>query len=435
MNDRQLLALRYDWESCDAVRAPELAATFARLEITCGRQLVTQVEDARSESIRRSIYVPLYPLAEWCAYNWWFLFWHSRPESLHRDTWGYESRRRHSGRQWLDHHNLRAVGDGFFWPDLTIVPDSGSFAVLAWRADLASQAGLRFTSSGEAEVTLEDLRSTLEGLIESVLTRLAEVGIKRSPLHEEWEDLRQLDEDEAAFCSAAARLGLDPSAVPEVVEESILQADSVLDDALLDDFLRAADPHLVPQDLRWVESSFELVKMTTDTPKRELPQVPVSTSRIPWERGWRTASALRNASDMTPTDPFEPESFLSLVTNSVEDRGMQGAGGLSATRRPVVVLGGQRPKGSQRFASARGLFRVLDGDGRFLITSAYGSAQKSERAFAAELLAPAGGLREQLGSDEGSADDVDVARLSEHFGVQDQVVIHQLKNHLGMVVR
>lgn len=281
MSDTESLTLRYEWEPCDGVRAPELRATFARLEIRCGREVITQVEGGRSDSSRRSIYVPLYPLAEWCAYDWWFLFWHSRPESLPLHAWGFGSRRAHVGRQWLDHHNLRSVGDGFFWPDLTIVPDSASFAGLAWRADSAvSQAPLRFTSTGEAEVTLEDLGSTLAGLIESVLARLAEEGIKRTPLQEEWDDLRRLDEDEVEFCSAAARLGLDPSTVSDDVGELILQADSALGSALLDDFLRAADPRRVAEDLKWVESSFGLVDASTSTPTRPLLPVSIAACRL-----------------------------------------------------------------------------------------------------------------------------------------------------------
>ena len=72
---------------------------------------------------------------------------------------------------------------------------------------------------------------------------------------------------------------------------------------------------------------------------------------------------------------------------------------------------------------------------RFLITSAYGPVQKRERAFAAELLAPAAGLREMLGADVKSVGDVDLARISDHFGVQELVVIHQVENNLGIAVR
>lgn len=251
MSENGRLSFRYEWEPCDGVRSPELRATFARLEIVCGSEVITHVQDDRSDSSRRSIYVPLYPLAEWFAYNWWFLFWHSRPDALQRTAWSYKYRRRGLPQQWLDHHNLRSVGDGFFWPDLTIVPRSEVEILLRWSADAASAPALRFMSQGERLVEEEELRSSITGLVESVLTRLREEGVKRTPLDEDWDDLRSLDEEEAVFCSAAARLGLDPSSVPEAVEKLILRADESLHGQLLDDFLRVADPNRMAEDLHW----------------------------------------------------------------------------------------------------------------------------------------------------------------------------------------
>jgi Zn-dependent peptidase ImmA (M78 family) len=93
------------------------------------------------------------------------------------------------------------------------------------------------------------------------------------------------------------------------------------------------------------------------------------------------------------------------------------------------------PQRSRRFTTARSLLRFLRQEDRFLITSAYGPAQKRERAFAAELLAPAAGLREMLGEDAKSVGDVDVARIADQFGVQELVVIHQIENNLRIPVR
>jgi len=70
-----------------------------------------------------------------------------------------------------------------------------------------------------------------------------------------------------------------------------------------------------------------------------------------------------------------------------------------------------------------------------MISSASMPLQKAERAFAAELLAPADGLKEML--PELSGDTIDlrtVAELSAHFRVSDLVVEHQLENHFGIAV-
>jgi hypothetical protein len=71
--------IEWEWESAPSVRAPEHRATWARIEILVGQEHVTLVEDKDSTSSRRSIYCPLYPVAEWVAYNWWLLRANSRP--------------------------------------------------------------------------------------------------------------------------------------------------------------------------------------------------------------------------------------------------------------------------------------------------------------------------------------------------------------------
>ena len=63
--------------------------------------------------------------------------------------------------------------------------------------------------------------------------------------------------------------------------------------------------------------------------------------------------------------------------------------------------------------------------------------QKAERAFAAELTAPAEGIRELLAprtSDEGSVTLDEVGGISDHFGVNEWVVEYQIENQLGLDV-
>lgn len=426
------LSLKYQWEAPEGVRSPELRATFARLEVGFGSEVVTRIEDAATESSRRSLYVPLYPLAEWIAYNWWFLFWHSRPERVTLRHWSLQGQRSGPFSQWLSHHNLRAIGDGFLWPDLTLVPDSGSGVVVAWKADSQSTyTTARFLTQGEGWTTKDALRETLSGFVESVLTRLREAGVKRTPLDEEWEELRALDPEEVAFCEAAARLGLDAGAVPQSVADVILEADRVLEESLLEDFLRAAKPELLGEDLEWIANSAEIIR-SWDSARQRLAGVDLRVSGQPWHQGMTVAQRLRLVLGAKPTDQLNPEDFVAVLTDTLRDRGLEGLGGLSSVDQPVLVLGSDRTSQSMRFAAARSLMRFIGGGQRFLITSAYGPVQKRERAFAAELLAPASGIRELLGPDAEFVRDLDVARLSDHFDVSELVVTHQVENNLGI---
>src|SRR5437879_4244143 len=81
--------MELNWESVENVRAPELQATWARLEIWVGEDCVTQNEDRQLRSVSRAIYAPMYPIAEWIAHNWWLLQADSRPASLAPAVWTF----------------------------------------------------------------------------------------------------------------------------------------------------------------------------------------------------------------------------------------------------------------------------------------------------------------------------------------------------------
>ena len=69
MDDDAELQIRWEWEPGRPVRTPEHHATWARIEMSVGPDCLTLVEDRDSGSSRRSIFVPLYPLAEWAVYG------------------------------------------------------------------------------------------------------------------------------------------------------------------------------------------------------------------------------------------------------------------------------------------------------------------------------------------------------------------------------
>ena len=137
------LEIRWEWEASPSVRAPEHRATWARIEISVGSDYVTLVEDRESGSSRRSIYCPLYPIAEWAAYNWWFLRADARPaRSLGLHTPGsYDTRQ-------FRRHCLRASGNGFLWPNLMVIPE-GEHTHLIWHEDQRPSSGPPYQVSYE----------------------------------------------------------------------------------------------------------------------------------------------------------------------------------------------------------------------------------------------------------------------------------------------
>ena len=67
------LNFEFDWVDSEGIRGAELSTTWASLKIAVGDSVVTRIEDKRAKTVRDFVYVPLYPLAEWLATNWWFL--------------------------------------------------------------------------------------------------------------------------------------------------------------------------------------------------------------------------------------------------------------------------------------------------------------------------------------------------------------------------
>jgi Zn-dependent peptidase ImmA (M78 family) len=66
----------------------------------------------------------------------------------------------------------------------------------------------------------------------------------------------------------------------------------------------------------------------------------------------------------------------------------------------------------------------------FVVTGAYTDRLKTERAFAAELLAPAAGIAERLGVDPRYATEEDLEEVAGHYGVQPLLISHQVRNQL-----
>ncbi|GAA4207394.1 hypothetical protein [Microbispora amethystogenes] len=220
------LNVTWEWVAAPGVMAPELRETWARIQISIGDDWITLVQDHASGASRRSIYAPLYPLAEWIAYNWWFLKADSRPVSYYNVSRGRGPKQhRDVLRSLYQRHGLRSSGDGFLWPDLLIIPE-GRETRLIWSRDRTSsrEYPTRFISQGEAQVEAASVGEKLAFVVAGVIERLEGHGVHGTPLATEWQTIQAADEEEIEFCLAAARLGLDPYCDAREFEPEILRA-------------------------------------------------------------------------------------------------------------------------------------------------------------------------------------------------------------------
>ncbi|WP_322751491.1 MULTISPECIES: hypothetical protein, partial [unclassified Frankia] len=297
MAEASELRFQWEWEPAPGVRSPELRATWARLEILVGTRHVSLVEDLGSGSARRSIYCPLYPLAEWIAFNWWSLAADARPNRALDGP--FPDAATHDG---LLRHSLRSAGDGFRWPDLIIVPE-GSSTRLLWRDDheVSSDQPIRYLGHGHARTPRAQVERELAAVVGAVLTRLAEQGVTGTALHTEWAAVTGADEDEQEFCLAAARLGLDPYAETADLADDIIRAATRLGPGMAGDFLDAVDPENIVAGLEWIGAATEVLRSSgPDVPSlsalRSVARQGSSFTRgaPPWQVGWSQAGAVRD---------------------------------------------------------------------------------------------------------------------------------------------
>jgi hypothetical protein len=448
----QELQIRWEWEPADSVRTPEHRATWARIEIKVGSDFVTLVEDRGSGSSRRSIYCPLYPLAEWVAYNWWFLQASTRPSNFLAQEGVLATRASRPLPATLrEHHSIRASGDGFAWPDLLIIPDD-SETRLVWGNERvhSSHLPIRFLTRGDQRVRSEQVQQELEILVTETLTRLAEHGVTGTVLEKEWAAIQNTDPDEAEYCRAAARLGLDPYSDAEPYEQDIIQAAQALTGQILTDFLNAVSPNHIVRALAWITSLQHAIEDRLAVPGshdqigayspdrgiiQELRVVAsrhaASTSTFPWVVGYEQARLIRRHLALDSKKRLDVSGYVTSITRKAPDINLQALGAGTRRPRPLVVVGQNRPAASTRFTLSRALWHYIWDDAPlFMVTAAHTYRQRVERAFAAELLAPAEGIVQLLESPPETASEEELDPIAQHYGVSPMVIEHQLRNHL-----
>jgi IrrE N-terminal-like domain len=126
--------------------------------------------------------------------------------------------------------------------------------------------------------------------------------------------------------------------------------------------------------------------------------------------------------------------FLQISTSGVATELMHPTGPTSHGGAVLIASDGLHPT-AKRFAIARGLWHFGSApSSRFLLTAAHTDRQKVERAFAAELLAPATGVARFVNGYEGYLYLDELEPIADHFLVSPQVIRHQVENQLNLEV-
>jgi Zn-dependent peptidase ImmA (M78 family) len=141
---------------------------------------------------------------------------------------------------------------------------------------------------------------------------------------------------------------------------------------------------------------------------------------------------LRRELEVIDTDQFDISPWVGVGNVSGSSHGIQGFAIVSADRCGVVLGDQYSGTTARRFGQARALGRILarPGQQQFVLSAARSQDEKVARAFAAELLAPATGIRSVLDA-IGRADDSAMEVAARRFQVSPLLIRHQYDNQLA----
>ncbi|MEW6754564.1 MAG: ImmA/IrrE family metallo-endopeptidase [Candidatus Latescibacterota bacterium] len=427
------LAVAFHFHTASDVQGPEIQATWATFSLSLGTDVLTQVFDHRSRTVRPALDLPLYPLAEWLATHWWSL----RHES--------ETPEKTSDPEFASRHCLAFAREGYALPRLRIVP-VGSHTRLAWERELLPASGLEFLGSGDQHVPTEALFETLADLVNTVVRRLGECSVSGTLLQQEWAAVQAADEEESAFCAAAAALGLDPYAASTQAASLILELSSTMQSSVFTEFLLVASKEGVRQEAEEVRQALQLATAghstlgsLADLCRDTLRPPHFPQSDPPWRQGYALARELRRRlglngeplpthQDLARALGVRPEDLQQAVQGrAFPTRLIEGVVATNDDRKPVWVVCPRSEEGT-RFLLCRGIAELLCNGGEpALLSRASSERQARNRAFAAEFLAPSAGLRDRAAT--AKVGEEEVSEFAEVFGVSALVIDHQLRNH------
>ena len=419
----------FDWHDGEGIEGAELSATFASLRIDIRNQPVTRVFDSRARTVRDSVYVPLYPLAEWLVANWWFL------------SYEFENPTKKGTLDFSRRHALGTNTDGYAFPDLVVV-SSGTRTRFDWGSSAPPPwTRVEFLDWGQASVDTEEFREVSTDLIDRVIRRLVAFDIHDTFLQEEWAAIRGADDEESSFCETAAGLGWDPYELDDSKRNQVLMLADELGQ-LRGEAVPVMDASAPLEESSAIASALKAAKLNglqllNLRPLIENKGVPVD---YPWEAGYEFARQARRGLGLDGQPIRTLELLASALGEDVKS--------LEQVTRPIasldrvrlvdgVVTGGDggsvsfglRRTGEhgRRFLFCRALAEAISSDGDALITRGHTERQQRNRAFAAEFLAPSSSLRERISAVVVDGEEVD--DLAEEFGVSTRVVLHQIDNH------
>ena len=399
---------------------PEIAQTAAFISIdVCGKN-ATLVDDEWSKTVQPNIRVSAYPLALWLASSWWRLRW--------------EPLRSLPSLPWRLAHELPSSGFGFLWPLLVFDSDGASIRIHC-KSNLDSREPVRFLEHFHQTIPAEAFVQAVDDFIQTVLARLSACGVVETPLETLWQDLlaERQEPQSATVRKIEALLGFDPDEAPQDILQRLLHLADRAGPSAVDEIapVCSSNPLITLDQLECIASTPGL----EGHPILHL-AVPSPPSRKPWELGWELARQVRQQLGINgdPVSDSHLSSLLGLSLSFTNRTPTHRKAPLSLAIRDNVsgklrLFFRKSNIPGLRFEAARFLCEHLlsPPHERWLpVTDIRTNRQKTQRAFAAELLCPIEPLRGFLNAD---LSDEAIDQAADHFNVSPWAVTSTLVNH------
>jgi hypothetical protein len=437
----KFLSIELEWLDQPHAADPVERMTWARIGMNAAGRTISRSWDRVALAERASIFIPAFPIANWMVANWWSILHEPARSDKLSLTGRYVGA---SERDWIRRHCLRSADAGIAVPRLLIYSD-GRGILLEWMADeddAYPHMPLQFVGSDRVSLPFNEVQRELGEFVQAVTVRLGNtVGDERiARFREDWVAIRESTGDEASFCVAAGRLGLDPYGSGEWQPGLAELIEKELDDVnapIVVDFLEATDPHNAVSSWKWVDASRRELDLQSAPHSRVSP--PFKSSN-PTTAGYLLAKEVHdhmNGGTAESIDVARAASSIGVKELTFRPRSdsrnahLQAAVGWSGGKKPVIAGTPPIRNENRRFLEARSLYHLAFSTtkGPRLVTDARTWDQRASRAFAAELLAPQARLVMDFNRDAWSQDRGEyIQQLANDYRVSTMVIRHQLEN-------
>lgn len=396
------------------------------IKIQVGSTVLTRLFRFNASSPDEYLNAPPLQLAFWLVDNWWRLRWECAP--IGKPT-----------ADWLLSHCMSSIGGGFAWPRVTFWGDGALVTIKCLSDPVNVLSPVRFLSDALQYVDPLEFESAVDRFFTRCTDEIADFGNDRLALLSQVDALNSERNDPrtAAWRRLEAQSGYDVDQAPDDMMMAIARLIGRYGESGVDEAVQGApgaESAIILSDeialarQRGFQCDFSAVVDAVTALDKDIVEPA-------WITAEGSAGELRKL--LVPKGGrLSDRKLLDLVGLDVraldQDKGSTNlAYGLRLKEKgngKHRVLFKSRWKSSRRFELARAIGDVVwkTGDKLGPLTDSKTARQQFQRAFSQSLLCPFDELKNYIGTDQPSSEDISAA--SKHFDVSEGVVRTTLVN-------